>query len=266
MKKQSSIGPLLLQSTTGLEEDQFYDLLERVETILDGDSMEYRGRKRALTLETELVVTLMLLRHNMTEELVGSLFGVTQSAVSKIKDRMEPLIMQATASSELTLDVACQGRQVLVDGTYVPTGNRKQARRQNYSGKRHCQCVNIQVVCDRDDTLLAVSKPVPGARHDMKALEINGWDVTLSTKDWIADLGYIGTNALTPIKRSPGQELGSDQKEFNRVISGIRSAVERCIAHLKNWKILKTGYRRQLKRLATIIQLVTRLEMFRLGW
>ncbi|PPI48050.1 hypothetical protein [Rathayibacter tritici] len=49
-------------------------------------------------------------------------------------------------------------------------------------------------------------------------------------------------------------------------MSSIRSAVERCIAHWKNWKILKTGYRGRLTELPNLIRTVTRLELYRLGW
>jgi hypothetical protein len=46
----------------------------------------------------------------------------------------------------------------------------------------------------------------------------------------------------------------------NRVLSGIRSAVERAIAHLKNWKILGTGYRRRLSELPGLVRTIVRLS------
>ena len=39
-------------------------------------------------------------RHNVTEELVAEIFGITQSAMSKIKDRIEPVLDEATGFSE----------------------------------------------------------------------------------------------------------------------------------------------------------------------
>jgi hypothetical protein len=42
--------------------------------------------------------------------------------------------------------------------------------------------------------------------------------------------------------------------------------VERTISHLKNWKILATGYRGRLSELPRIIRIVTNLELDRLGW
>ena len=38
------------------------------------------------------------------------------------------------------------------------------------------------------------------------------------------------------------------QTDADKHVSGIRVVVERVIAHLKNWKILATGYRRPLRK------------------
>jgi hypothetical protein len=43
----------------------------------------------------------------------------------------------------------------------------------------------------------------------------------------------------------------------------MRAAVERAIAHLKNWKILKTGYRRNLADIPRILHTVTKMEIYR---
>ena len=68
------------------------------------------------------------------------------------------------------------------------------------------------------------------------------------------------------MKKPRGGELSVGNKENNRMISSIRSAVERCIGHLKNWKILATGYRGRLAELPGIIRIITALEFYRLGW
>lgn len=257
---------MLLQYITGFDDEQFDELYGRIKEIVASRPATKGGPKDSLSLCDQVVATLLLLRHNVTEQLVAEIFEVSQSAMSKIKDKIEPVLDEATGLSELRLDDLVANRQIVVDGTYVPTGNRSQTGKTNYSGKRKCQCLNVQIASDLDGTLLAASTPVAGARHDVKALELCGWKHALACADWIADTGYIGTNALTPVKKNPGCERTEDDKTFNHVIAGVRSVVERCIAHWKNWKILKTGYRRQLKRLPDTIHLITRLELYRLGW
>jgi hypothetical protein len=82
----------------------------------------------------------------------------------------------------------------------------------------------------------------------------------------IADPAYQGTHAITPRKKPKGGELSTRDKASNEAVSSLRSAVERCIAHVKNWKILATGYRGRLGELPNIIRIVTSLEFYRLGW
>ena len=79
----------------------------------------------------------------------------------------------------------------------------------------------------------------------------------------LADLGYVGVDCLeTGIRRKPGQALTDRQATLNRSLSAIRSAIERAIAHLKNWKILKTGYRRPLDRFASLPRTATALHFY----
>ena len=49
-------------------------------------------------------------------------------------------------------------------------------------------------------------------------------------------------------------------------MASLRVAVERAIAHWKNWKILATGYRGRLPELPNLIRIITTLEYYRLGW
>lgn len=76
------------------------------------------------------------------------------------------------------------------------------------------------------------------------------------------------TSALpsSPHRKPPGGQLSNRDTDSNTEIFALRAAVERAIAHLKNWKILATGYRGRLTELPAIIRIVTALEFYRLGW
>jgi DDE superfamily endonuclease len=102
--------------------------------------------------------------------------------------------------------------------------------------------------------------------HDRKAFSECGWENQLADTSVIGDPGYQGTHAITPRKKPKGGALSIGDKANNKTISSLRSAVERCIAHLKNWKILATGYRGRLAELPNVIQIITSLEFYRLGW
>jgi transposase IS4 family protein len=149
-----------------------------------------------------------------------------------------------------------------------PTGNHptsRQASHNNYSGKRKLQCLNVQVASTDRGDLITVFDPVPGSRHDSKAINLCGWQNLLDSSGatWIADTAYITTTAITPIKKLPNQSRTNHDKDFNTAITRIRVNIEHCIAQLKTWRILSHGYRGRLKELPGIIHLIAHLEVLR---
>ena len=199
--------PTHLQYMTGLDEQDIEDLASLIETNIRVNewTIPAVGSRCGLDMADMLIITLQLLRHNLPELVVGEMWGISQPQVSVIKSLVERLIAVSLAFIGITLGEAATSRVLIVDGTFVPTGNRKQTGRANYSGKRHCQCLSIQVACDLHGRLVAVSGPVAGARHDSVAIRMAGWQDVLAEATWIADTAYRGTNALTPYRnRTPG--------------------------------------------------------------
>ncbi|MDR1448624.1 MAG: transposase family protein, partial [Propionibacteriaceae bacterium] len=81
---------------------------------------------------------------------------------------------------------------------------------------------------------------------------------------FFGDKGYVGCGIITPVKRRPGQiALTPAQKTINRSVNQIRYVVERSIARLKNWKILKYPFRGPLQKHSEIIRAVVSLENYR---
>ncbi len=48
-------------------------------------------------------------------------------------------------------------------------------------------------------------------------------------------------------------------------VASLCAPVEHAIAHLKNWRILATGYRNRPQELPLAIETVAKLELYRLG-
>jgi hypothetical protein len=254
---------LRYQSTTGLAADQIEELVVRVWRMV-------RCRTKctwppSVGVYRAVVMTLVYVRQNLNQAAIGDLFGVSQPTVSRVYRGILPLIGEALCLHVPDLEEAIRGRLVLVDGTDVPTGNRA-GNRDNFSGKRRRSGLNFQVAADTYGVLLGISVPLPGSMHDRRAFTECGWEDLLGRTPTIADPAYQGTHAITPRRKPQGGELSTNDKVSNKEISSLRSAVERCIAHVKNWKILATGYRGRLAELPSVIRIVTSLEFYRLGW
>ncbi|MDQ3762558.1 MAG: transposase family protein [Actinomycetota bacterium] len=120
-----------------------------------------------------------------------------------------------------------------------------------YSGKRHRSGAGVQALAGTKGRLMHAGEPMSGKAHDIAAFRETGLaeflDQHMIDHLVIGDLGYLGEPVVTPVKKPPGGELSPAQKKANKHLSGMRAAVERCIAHLKNWKILAIGYRRPLR-------------------
>ncbi|MEY9998059.1 hypothetical protein ABIE67_010178 [Streptomyces sp. V4I8] len=66
---------------------------------------------------------------------------------------------------------------------------------------------------------------------------------------------------LPLVSRTPRYE-----GNLNRSISSLRAAIERAIAHLKDWKILATRYRGPLAKFPLVAKTVTALTFYKKGW
>lgn len=78
-----------------------------------------------------------------------------------------------------------------------------------------------------------------------------------------ADTAYIATGLITPRRKQPGQDRSDSEIEFNRAVASRRASAEHVIAHLKNWKLLATGYRGLLDRFPMFLDVIVTLEIYR---
>jgi hypothetical protein len=257
---------LRYQSTTGLDHDQIQELVSRIHEVL-APSDRRTGRPPALGLYRQVLLTLVLLRQNLAQTVAADWFGVSQPTVSRIFRRIAPLIGQVLCPHIPPLPEALSGRVVLADGALIPTDDHASHRKANFNAKHRQSGVTVQVLATLDGTLLHVSDPVEGRTHDKTAYTLTGLNLLLADNQVVADLGYQGTPTIRPRRKRPGHKKHTPaDKIWNTSVSRIRWAVEHAIAHLKDWKILATGYRARLTELPTLIRIVTCLEYYRLGW
>lgn len=63
-------------------------------------------------------------RHNCSQEVTGSVFGVSQPMISRVVNDLEEPIATVLACEVPELPEMIEGRVVIFDGTLIHTGNR----------------------------------------------------------------------------------------------------------------------------------------------
>ena len=114
-----------------------------------------------------------LLRHNLTQDVAGAFFGVSQPTVSRRWDLLRPAIGAALAGCVPDPGEILGNGSALVDGTVAPTWDWK-AIPDLYSGKAGYAGMNIQVAAALDGHAAIGPAPVHGARHDAHAYQASG--------------------------------------------------------------------------------------------
>lgn len=251
---------------TGLDQERVDWLHEQLSQMVEWEKQ--MGCPRAMPLYAAIVMVLFALRHNLSPDVIGELFGCGSTTVERYQDELEILI--DIVLSPLYDEIRDQARReaVLVDGFVAPVGERDGIDGL-FSDKKGFPGINVQVVASLAGLLADVGDPCPGARHDSRAFRESGiaerWDdhITEGGPGMIGDKGYQGTGVISPYKKPPKKKLTEVRKACNTTLNRIRAAVERTIAHLKSWKVLKTGFRRSLEQFPAVLRTVARLEVFR---
>lgn len=260
--------PPRCERMTGLTTEQLSDLVGRVREVVGPWESPAVGRPHVLSLVAAVTAVLFGLRHNVADDVTGELFGCSQATITRYQQLFGPILRWVLRGEADDRFAQAQREGALVDGFVAPVGQRED-HDDLYSGKKHLNGQNVQVVADLDGLVADVGDPVPGARHDSAAFWISGiaerrrGHYAPGGPGLTGDKGYLGTGMITPDRKPPGRDLSPGQKAYNTSVNRIRAAVERAIAHIKNWKILKTGYRRIMRDFPDVLRTVTLLEIYR---
>lgn len=251
-----------LQRITGLTSEQLTDLTTRVHYRL-GPLTRPGGRPASLGLYRSTALVVALHRHNLTQDLAGALFNVSQATVSRRWDLLRPLI-----AAELTALIPDPAQitgtsTVLIDGTLAPTWDWKAAEGM-YSGKHETTGFNLQLAATPAGHIAAVGPvPVPGARHDAHAYYAGGlYDLVIGSDGILGDKGYQAHADISPTKKPSGGELTEQHKANNTVIESVRAAVERAVAHLKTWRMLQSRYCAPLSKFPEALAVIIGLYFY----
>jgi DDE superfamily endonuclease len=256
-----------LDVLTGLSAGQRILLVARC-SGLSGEVAKVGGRPPAVGLYGSVMMVVCLMRKNITQEMAGAVFGVSQSTVSRRWDRFRPVIKRAVASFIPHPREVLGCGTALVDGTITPTWDWKHVP-DLFSAKAGYAGMNVQIASSMQGRIAAVGPvAVHGARHDAHAFEASGLKQIMAGISAIGDLGYVGVDGvgIVPIKRTPKTELRACDKQFNTGIAKIRALNEQAVAHFKSWRMMSEEGGRcriPIHKFEETLQAITGLMFFR---
>lgn len=247
-----------MQNTTGITREDVHILCALIHAAIPNTD---RTWPPVLGLFRSVTVALTYLRRNRVQAEIAEAFGVSQPTISRAITAVTPLIETVLRAHVPTADDLHQNVSYLVDGTLLPCWSWA-GHPELYSGKHHTTGYNVQVAATLTGKLAWISDPLDGSRHDVHCLDASGVLTKMNPAHWIGDKGYLGRGLITPLKKPAHRDLLDSDKTFNQQVNSIRATIERVIAHLKNWRVLHTDYRRPLTTFKQTISTVIALHFW----
>jgi hypothetical protein len=220
------------------------------------------GRNPELDERDQLLLTVIWLRVYPTHEVLGYLLGVSDSTVSRIIQRVLPLLEQAGRDTMRMPDPGRKQRrsldQLLHDtpelAVVIDTFEQKIQRPKDpgerdkfYSGKKKTHTLKSQVTVNEDTgAVVDISDSVPGPTADMQLLEPSRVLERLPEGvGGIGDLAYIGIEkrhpqglGAAPRRKPRGQPRPAEDVAYNTAFSRRRILVENTIGRLRRFQSL----------------------------
>jgi hypothetical protein len=220
------------------------------------------GNQFTLAARDQILMSVIWLRRYPTDEVLGYLFGVSETITLRTRHRLVPLLEAAGVDTmrlpdpgrkrRLHLDDLLRetpGLAVLVD-TYEQRVQRHKERGEAdrwYSGKKKAHTVKTQVVVDeRDQRIVDVPPSVPGPTADIGVLRGSGLLPRLPPGIGVCgDLAYVGMDDLhvgvrgaTPRRKPRSQPRPPEDVVYNRAFARRRVPVEHVIGRMRRYECL----------------------------
>lgn len=256
--------PAVFGHLTGLTVVAFDELAAEVVPVVEAahrQTLDRPDRQRAigggdhfdLATADQLLLTVIWLRQYPTNEVLGFLFGVSDSTAGRVRTRCLPVLEQAGRDTMRMPDPGAARRKrrpglladtpglaVVIDSFEQRTQRPQRRQRAYYSGKKKAHTLKSQVTVDEQSgRIVDVSDSVPGRWADLKLLKRSRVLKRLpSGVGAMGDLGYVGIAALhgssvCPRRKPRGKPRPPEDVRYNRAFSRRRIVVEHAIGRLR---------------------------------
>jgi hypothetical protein len=265
--------PTVFLKMTGLRLNEFADLLDAMlPRIANAEQtrLQRTNRRRAsgggrhadLAARDQVLLAVIWLRQYPTNEVLGFLFGVSDSTVSRVVNRIVPLL---EASGKDTMRLPDPGRKhrkeldvllketpelaVIID-TFEQRVQRSKDRTDadaHYSGKKKQHTLKSQIAVNEETGQICdVADSVLGPTADIIVLKESGLlDRLPQGVGGIGDLAYVGIAeahpqglGATPRRKPRGKDRPPEDVCFNRAFAKRRIKVEHTIGRMRRYQSL----------------------------
>jgi DDE superfamily endonuclease/Helix-turn-helix of DDE superfamily endonuclease len=241
------------------------------------------GHPFALGFADQLLLTVVWLRHYPTQEVLGYLFGVSDTAALRAVGRCLPLLEQAGRDTMRLPDPGkwrrkrlpalladTPGLAVVIDTFEQRVQRPRRRQRAYYSGKKKCHTLKSQVTVDEEGDIADVAESRPGPWADLKVLRRSGLRRKLPRGvGALGDQAYQGLDqwhpqrlGATPRRKPRGQPRRPQDRPYNRAFARRRIVVEHAIGRLRRYQALaqldRHHRRRHPARVRAVAGLVNR--------
>lgn len=220
------------------------------------------GRPSDLELRDQLLLTVIWLRQYPTQDVLGYFFGLHQSNVSRLIERVLPVLEQAGRDTMRMPDPGRKRRKSLdslladtpelavVIDSFEQRVQRPTDRTEAdtyYSGKKKQHTLKSQVAVDEDTgEIVDIGPSVAGPIADMNLLQQSGLMQRLPKGvGGVGDLAYVGIDKLHPgglgaaPRRKPrGKPRPLEDALYNTAFSRRRIIVENTIRRIRCYQSL----------------------------
>lgn len=282
--------PQEVKRLLGISYEQLEQLIEQVKILnqIKQESLEQHktriikpggGKPAKLSIEEQIILTIIYLRHHLTFQLLGLMFHVSESTAHNLFNYWQDLLREGLPASlleqikkqdenEEMLREQLQQYELIVDSEEQDRErpSEYQIQKKYYSGKQKSHTFKNQfIVLPLGQDIVDVVVGQPGPVSDISLCR-ERLRLFHPQQKLIGDKAYIGESQITtPNKKSKNRELTEEQKEENRSLSKQRIFVEHLIRVLKIFKASQERFRLRKDRYAEVLLTICGLVRLRKG-
>lgn len=236
------------------------------------------GNHSKLSLEEQIILILIYLRHNLSFQLLGLLFQVSESTAHNLfnywqkifAEDLPPSLLEQVKKLEAPEEIKQElvNYELIVDSWEQPIERPGDplTQKKHFSGKqkRHTlknQAIVLPLKLDIVDVVFG--QPGPVSDINLCRQTFRKFD---SEQGFLGEKAYLGERQIsTPVKKPKNGELTREQKEDNQVVSSDRITIEHWIRVLKIFALARERFRLHRSRYNSVLSLVCSWVRLRVG-